>query len=761
VNQLCKRGEKVPDRGRILIINDNPSSADMLRKLLENNGYIVDEANSGEDALATIPSAEPNLVLLDDHLPDINPFTLLEKLKASQDTLYIPVIFMTSTDDARARVKAVELGDDLITKPFESREVLARVERQVTVSKVRMALRESETKFRSVMESAIDAIISADVSGNIRSWNSAATALFGFTEKEVIGQPIELIIPDRFRKSHQEGIHRVSSGGPSRVIGKTVEVAALRKNGSEFPVELSLATWFLDKDRYYTGIIRDISERKQAEQKFRSVTESAIDAIISADHTGNIVSWNNAATRILGYTPEDAIGQRLELIIPERFHEAHRKGMQRVTAGGESRVIGKTVELFARTKSGEEIPIELSLSTWTVRDDRYYTGIIRDIKERKQAEEALRLSEQALRAKTRELREKNEALENTLNQLQEIQNQLIMQEKMASLGKLSAGMAHELNNPASAAQRGAEQLQEIFCQLRDAYLKIGELNLEKNQLDQLKTISQLAKDRARQPDDMDALTRSDKESEMEDWLDEKGVETAWQLAPMLVSLGYNQSEIHTLAEKFSPDQFIVVIEWLSYTYTIHSLLSEISLGTGRIVEIVKALKTYTFMDQAPLKFVNVHEGLDNTLIILKNKLKKGITVHREYAQDLPSIPAYGGELNQVWSNIIDNAIDAMDGQGDLTLRTRKEDPWVVVEIEDNGMGIPKEVQTKVFDPFFTTKPPGKGTGLGLNISRNLIVQKHQGQITIFSEPGKTRFTVWLPIHSQPDESLDVKGDKAQ
>jgi PAS domain S-box-containing protein len=751
----------MPDRGRILIINDNPSSADMLRKLLENNGYIVNEANRGGDALAAIPSAEPNLVLLDDHLPDINPFTLLEKLKADQDTLYIPVIFMTSTDDARARVKAVELGDDLITKPFESREVLARVERQVTVSKVRMALRESETKFRSVMESAIDAIISADVSGNIRSWNSAATALFGFTEEEVIGQPIELIIPDRFRKSHREGLHRVSSGGPSRVIGKTVEVAALRKNGGEFPVELSLATWFLDKDRYFTGIIRDISERKQAEQKFRSVTESAIDAIISADHTGNIVSWNNAATRILGYTPEDAIGQRLELIIPERFHEAHRKGMQRVTAGGESRVIGKTVELFARTKSGEEVPIELSLSTWTVRNDRYYTGIIRDIRERKQAEEALRLSEQALRTKTRELREKNEALENTLNQLQEIQNQLIMQEKMASLGKLSAGMAHELNNPAAAAQRGAEQLQEIFCQLRDAYLKIGELNLEQKQLDQVKALGQLAKDRARQLDDMDALTRSDRESEMEDWLDEKGVETAWQLAPMLVSLGYNQGEIHTLSETFSPRQFIVVIEWLSYTYTIHSLLSEISLGTGRIVEIVKALKTYTFMDQAPLQFVNVHEGLDNTLIILKNKLKKGITVHREYAIDLPTIPAYGGELNQVWSNIIDNAIDAMDGQGDLTLRTRKEDPWVVVEIEDNGTGIPEEVQTKVFDPFFTTKPPGKGTGLGLNISRNLIVQKHQGQITVFSEPGKTRFTVWLPIHSQPAESLDVKGDKAQ
>jgi PAS domain S-box-containing protein len=668
---------------------------------------------------------------------------------------------MTALDDAEARLKGVELGDDLITKPFEAREALTRVERQVTVSKVRMALRESEKKFRSVMESAIDAIISADVSGNIRSWNSAATALFGFTEGEVIGQPIELIIPERFRKLHREGIRRVSSGGPSRVIGRTVEVAAVRKNGSEFPVELSLATWFLGKERYYTGIIRDISERKQAEQKFRSVTESAIDAIISADHTGVIVSWNNAATRILGYTPEDAIGQRLELIIPERFHEAHRKGMARVTAGGESRVIGKTVELFARTKSGKEVPIELSLSTWTVREDRYYTGIIRDIRERKQAEEALRMSEQALRAKTLELREKNEVLENTLNQLREMQNQLIMQEKMASLGKLSAGMAHELNNPAAAAQRGAAQLQAMFSQLQDAYLKIDELVLEEKQLDKLMTLGQLARERAKQPADMNALTRSDRESEMEDWLEEHGIETAWELAPTLVSLGYDKSEIHTLAENFTARQFSVVIEWLSCTHTIYSLFSEISLGTGRIVEIVKALKTYTYMDQAPIQSVDVHESLDNTLIILKNKLKAGVTVRREYAKDLPSIQAYGSELNQVWTNIMDNAIDAMAGEGTLVIRTRKEDPWMIVEIEDNGPGIPEEIQTKIFDPFFTTKSPGEGTGLGLNISRNLIVQKHRGQITVSSEPGRTCFTVRLPIHFYPPESLEVKGDEPQ
>lgn len=740
------------DRGHVYIIDDDTQSAGMLQELLEKSGYAVEWTPRGEDALAAIPAAEPNLVLLDAHLADMNPFTLCEELKRGQHTLYIPVIFMTAFEDSEARVKGVELGDDLITRPFETREVLARVERQVTVSKVRMALRESEAKFRSVMESAIDAIISGDVSGNIRAWNSAATALFGFTEQEAIGRPIELIIPDRFRKSHREGVRRVSSGGPSHVIGKTVELAAIHKSGKEFPVELSLATWFLDDERYFTGIIRDISERKQAEQKFRSVTESAIDAIISADHTGRIVSWNNAATRILGYTAEEAIDQQLELIIPERYHEPHRIGMQRVTAGGESRVIGQTVELSARTKSGEELPIELSLSTWTVRDERYYTGIIRDIRERKLAEETLRMREQALRESTLELKNKNETLEHTLNRLHEMQNQLIMQEKMVSLGKLSAGMAHELNNPAAAAQRSAAQLQSMFFRLQEAHLKINELDLKGNQWDKVMALDQLAKMGPKGTAGLNALARSDRESEMEVLLEEHGISDGWELAPTLVKLGYDQDGLRRLAENFTAQQFPVVIDWLSCTHAIHNLLAEISLGTGRIAEIVKALKTYTYMDQAPIQSVDLHEGLNNTLIILQNKLKTGITVHREYADGLPLIQAYGSELNQVWTNIIDNAIDAMEGQGTLVLRTRVEDPWVVVEIEDNGPGIPEEIQSKIFDPFFTTKPPGEGTGLGLNITRNLIVQKHEGQVAVSSVPGRTCFVIRLPITFSPAET---------
>ncbi len=745
----------MPDPGSVFIIDDDAGSASALNALLKKDGYTVKRVASGTNVLDAIPAAGSNLVLLNAHLADTNPFELLTDLKANRQTRDLPVIFVTTADDAETRVKGLLSGDDLILAPFEEREVLARIERQVTVSKVRMALRESEAKFRSVMESAIDAIISGDAEGKIRSWNTAATALFGFTEAEMLGQPIEAIIPERYRQRHQDGIRRVSSGGPSHVIGKTVELAALRKNGSEFPVELSLATWFLDDRRYYTGIIRDISERKQAEQKFRSVTESAIDAIISADHTGVIVSWNKAATRILGFTEDEVIGQPLEIIIPDRFHEAHRNGMARFTRTAEAHAIGKTVELAARTRSGEEVPIELSLSTWTVRDERYYTGIIRDIGERKRAEEALRQSEQALREKTEEMQKKNKVLEETLHQLNEMHNQLIIQEKMASLGKLSAGMAHELNNPASAAQRSAAQLQSTFSNWQTIQLRMGEASLDEKQVAKVLELDQVAKQRARQPVELNALTRSDREAALEQWLNGQGVDTGvdagGDLVPDLVSFGYDQSDLKELAAVFTGPQFAIIIDWLSFKFSIYSLVREIGLSTGRIVELVKALKTYTYMDQAPVQSVDLREGLDNTLIILHNKLKGGVTVVREYADDLPVIQAYAGELNQVWTNIIDNAIDAMHGEGTLIVRARRQAPWVVVEIEDNGPGIPQEIQSKIFDPFFTTKGPGKGTGLGLNISRNLVVQKHHGQMSVRSEPGSTCFSVRLPTDFRPPE----------
>jgi PAS domain S-box-containing protein len=426
------------------------------------------------------------------------------------------------------------------------------------------------------------------------------------------------------------------------------------------------------------------------------VAESANDAIITADKTGNITFWNKHAQAIFGYLKEEVVGQPLTILMPEKYREAHLKGVERFYSTGERRIIGQVIEMHALKKNGEEFPIELTLGDGETYDGRFVTGIIRDITKRKQEEEAL----------------------------QNTQTQLFQSEKMATLGKLSAGMAHELNNPAASAQRSAAQLRTVFFQLQRVNLQIGSLNLSDAQKETLVELDRIAQERAEGPLDLDGLTRSDREHEMEEWLEERGITNAWELAPTLVS-----------------------------PHTIYSLLSQIGLGTDRVSEIVKAFKTYTYMDRAPIQSVDVQEDLDNTLIILHSKLKDGISVRREYAKDLPHIEAYGSELNQVWTNIIDNAIDAMKGRGELILRTRKDDPWVVVEIADNGAGIPKDIQSKIFDPFFTTKPVGSGTGLGLNISHNIIVQKHQGKISVSSQPGKTCFTVRLPINFKTSEKL--------
>jgi PAS domain S-box-containing protein len=745
----------VANQGIVCIIENDAQRFKALQKILEKNNYIVIKVAANEESSSNIVDATPDLVLLSAHITEIDLYELIDKLKSDKQTIDLPFIFTTIPEDLETRSKVIKSSDDLVLEPFDEREVIARIERQVTVSKVRMALRESEAKFQSVMESAIDAIISADAEGKTLSWNKAATSMFGHTEAEVLGKSIEIIIPERFRTAHAEGIKRVSSGGATHAIGKTVELAAICKSGDEIPVELSLATWFLDEKRYYTGIIRDIGERKQAEQKFRSVTESAIDAIISANNKGEIISWNQAATKILGFSEEEAVGQWVEIIIPERFHKAHRNGMDRFSKTGEAHAIGKTVELAARNKSGDEIPIELSLSTWMVRNERYYTGIIRDIGERKHAEEALRQSEKELRRKSLEMKEKNQELEATLKQINEMHNQMIIQEKMASLGKLSAGMAHELNNPASAAQRSAAHLQSILLKLQEVLARIGSIPFEEQQIKMFAVLDVLARERSHEPVELNVLTRTDREIALEEWLRGQGCRDHGEVVPALVNVGFVKEDLDELMKPFTGEQIPVVIRWFGLKLTIYSLVEEIGLATGRIVTLVKALKTYTYMDQAPVQSIDLRKELDNTLIILRSKLKKGVEVVREYAEDLPAIEAYASELNQVWTNLIDNGIDAMEGSGTLTIRAKREDPWLVVEIEDSGPGIPPEHLPKIFDPFFTTKPPGEGTGLGLNISRNLIVKKHHGEMSVKSKPGSTCFTVHLPMDFRPAVKIDT------
>jgi len=328
---------------------------------------------------------------------------------------------------------------------------------------------------------------------------------------------------------------------------------------------------------------------------------------------------------------------------------------------------------------------------------------------------------------------------------------LHQQERMAALGTLSAGLAHELNNPAAAAQRSASLLKETQAKWIDLTHQIETTAFKENRTEWLGSFMQDAARRFELQVKLNALEKIDLVDQLQAWLEANGVESAWELAPAMVSFGWKVGTLEKLKEVTF---FDLSIRWLGTGCVMNGLLSEVQQTTGRILQIVQAMKAYTYLDQAPLLEVDVHEGLENTLVIMQHKLKNGVTIRREYSSDLPHIEAYASELNQVWTNIIDNAVDAMNGKGEIILRTYQDDSHVIVEIIDNGPGIPKEIQSRIYEPFFTTKPPGKGTGLGLHISHDIIANRHHGQLLVESKLGETKFKAVLPIQIRGEKNYE-------
>ncbi|MET8586798.1 ATP-binding protein [Streptomyces collinus] len=324
-------------------------------------------------------------------------------------------------------------------------------------------------------------------------------------------------------------------------------------------------------------------------------------------------------------------------------------------------------------------------------------------------------------------------------------------ERLLALGSLSAGLTHELNNPAAAAVRATATLRERVAKMRHKLAVIAEGPFSRDALASLIEIQERTAERVAKAPALSPLEASDREDTLTDWLEDHGIDHGWQLAPTFVQAGLDVDWLEQIAATVDAGILPGAVGWLNYTVETELLMNEIDDSTTRISHLVDAAKQYSQLDRAPYRVVDVHELLDSTLLMLSGKIGSRIQVVKEYDRTLPQVPGYPAELNQVWTNLIDNAVCAMNGaggEGTLTVRTALDHERVLVEFRDTGPGVPPEIRSRIFDPFFTTKPVGQGTGLGLDISWRIVVNKHHGTLQVESVPGDTRFQVLLPLTAE-------------
>jgi signal transduction histidine kinase len=338
-------------------------------------------------------------------------------------------------------------------------------------------------------------------------------------------------------------------------------------------------------------------------------------------------------------------------------------------------------------------------------------------------------------------------LHTVIERLRGTEARLRQSERMAQIGRMTAGLAHELNNPAAAAVRASERLGEAESALLAAVRRWEQSGPPPTERDALGALLDEVARRAKGPGDLDAITRSDREADAETTLEDLGHPSPWDAAPALVAAGLDSARIREIARLFDPSRLSDALELVARAHMSSALMREIHESTQRMAGLVNALKRHVQLDRAPVQVVDLNQGLDDTLVILRSKLTN-VRVIREYAASLPRIEGWASELNQVWTNLIDNAIHAVGGTGTLTLRTFPDGEAVTVEVEDDGPGIPSEIRERIFEPFFTTKGPGGGMGLGLEACWNIVVDRHRGTITVESRPGRTVFRVTLPTDTR-------------
>jgi PAS domain S-box-containing protein len=583
----------------------------------------------------------------------------------------------------------------------------------------------SDELIRLLLDSTGEGIYGVDLEGNCTFANPACARLLGFEDTaELLG------------KQMHELVHHTRPNGEPYPVEECRIYQAFREHrgthvddevmfcsdGKPFPAEY----WSYPVERHgeLVGCVvtfLDISERRRVEEELRQTDElvrllldSTGEGIYGVDLEGNCTFANPACARLLGFqSTAELLGKQMH----ELVHHTRPNGEPYPV---EECRIYKAFREHQGTHVDDEVmfcsdgkPFPAEYWSYPLERDGELVGCVVtfvDISERRRVEEELRQTE-----------------------------------KMAALGKLSAGLAHELNNPAAAAGRAAGQLVAGLEELQSATVELARAGIGPNLWDSLTNRVREFLHRTDGPLGLSPLEASDREEELLSWLDAHGVEKGWDIASTLVRAAVQSEDLEAIAAAVPGDTLGAAIDWLDKSLDVHELAGTVARSTRSISDLVGVVKSYSYMDQAPQQYVNLHTGIEDTITILGHKLKQGIEVVRQYDRDLPQVQVKGSELNQVWTNLIDNAIGAMDGQGTITVRTFREGDDLAVEIADDGPGIPEEIQPRIFDPFFTTKDVGEGTGLGLDVARRIVTARCGGHIDFRSRPGGTVFRVRIPL----------------
>jgi PAS domain S-box-containing protein len=578
---------------------------------------------------------------------------------------------------------------------------------------------------RLLMDSTGEGIYGVDLDGNCNFANEACSRILGFaTTEELLGRHMH----DLVHHTRPNGEHypveecRIYQAFRDHKGTHVDDEMMFKADGAPFPAEYW--SYPVEREGELVGCVLtfvDITERRQVEEKLRGANElvrllldSSGEGTYGVNLDGNCTFANPACARLLGFDGiDDLMGKQMHELVHHtrsngepypveecRIYQAFRRG--------EGTHTDEEVMICA---DGKPFPAEYW--SYPIERDGELVGCVVtfvDITERRRVEEGLRQTE-----------------------------------KMAALGKLSAGLAHELNNPAAAAQRAASLLAEALDQAAAASAALHQAGISADTWQQLTEWSRKFRERSAEPLALSPLEVSDREEELLEWLETHGVSEAWIVAPTLVTARADLSQLDAIAELVPEEHLGSAIEWLRGAVVTHDLAGVVGKSTKNISDLVNVVKSYSYRDQAAVQQVDVHTGIEDTLKILAHKLRVGVEVVREYQDGLPEVEVQASELNQVWTNLIDNAIGAMDGKGTLTIRTQGEDGHLMVEIADDGPGIPEDVQSHIFDPFFTTKDVGEGTGLGLDVVRRIVRARCGGEIDFRTRPGETVFQVRLPV----------------